>query len=949
MAEALNDAQKAAVEFGKGPALVVAGAGTGKTRVITERIAQLIKNGVPASNILALTFTEKAAGEMLDRVSNISLSTAMDVKVATFNGFGQELLEQYGPEWGLSNLRLLGDVGELVFVRDHFDEFELDYFAPLSNPTGQLKTLTDYISKLKQELILPEDYLQYASTLPVADEADKLDKQKQQEIAKFYAKYLEITREHHVITYDDQIFLTIQMLEARPNILRNIQERYTYLLVDELQDTNTMQSRLIDLLAGKQQNLMVVGDDDQAIYGWRGATLANILDFKKRYPAAEDITLIENFRSSQNILDAAYRLIQNNNPDRLEAMNKLDKRLVAHRGSGLDPTVRHFYTLAAELTWIAEDIAARIGNGADPGQIAVLARRNAIVQSVHAALELHGVDHVVIGMQDDLYKQPSVRQLIEALTAVSDPGNNTALFHTLVGPAFELPQTELSELSATAKRERITLAAAIQEHGSQPFKDALAQIDSWREHHADVTVGKLAYGIITDSGWKTRLYARASGNEGTHAESDADATLQAQALSEYFKTLKEFERIATVATVRSYLDNLETLQSSGEAFDGTLDISDRSINVMSVHKSKGLEWKTVYVVDCTEGSFPMATHGGSRGLDVPAELVKHRSGADERLPEERRAMYVAVTRARSELILTYGDKAKEGGQHRKPSRFLGEMFGGSTAETIEHQDQVNLELFAPSTVAGTAITPSTILKDGTYILSASQIACYIKCPRDFYYKHILSIPEPEGAAASYGTAIHAAIQRIGEQRLKGVVPPYEEIEELVKQKLPRRGFASDAIKQRMYDQALQSTKRIYDRFASDPLPLEIEKPFNVAVPDMPVRIKGRMDAVYPHDKGVEIRDYKTSSAVRTPEQAKSKTNSSTQLTVYALAWQLMHDELPASLALDYVETGQIGTVRRTDRALETLKNNLAKMVKSMETGDYPLGSQHDYCSHPPVE
>lgn len=931
----LNPAQQAAVDITNGPALVVAGAGTGKTRVITERIMRLISTGVAPESILALTFTEKAAGEMRDR---LSLSAAMDVNVHTFNGFGQELLEQYGPEWGLSDLRLLGDVGELVFVRDHFDAFALDYFAPLSSPTGQLKTLCTYVSQLKQELITPEAYAAWAAALPVTDAADKLEKQKQQEIAGFYATYLELTRAAHVITYDDQIFLSIELLQARPNILRAIQERFVYVLVDEFQDTNTMQSRLIDLIAGAHRNLMVVGDDDQAIYGWRGATLANILDFSTRYPGAQNVTLIKNYRSTQAILDAAYRLIQNNNPDRLEVTNHLDKRLVANRGSGLAPVVQHFYTQAAEMTWVAEDIAARLQNGADPSTIAVLARSNATLTKVHQALELHAVEHVVVGVQDDLYKQPAVAQLIEVLTAVSDPQNNQALFYTLSGPAFELPQAELSELAASAKYDHTTLAAAIAASDNQAAKTALQQVEAWRAHHADVSVRQLAYDIITDSGWKTRLYDR---------EDDPEAIVQAQALSEYFKTLKEFEQVATVPSVRTYLENVETLRSSGEAFDGTLDISSSAVNVMSVHKSKGLEWETVYVVDCTDGSFPM-TRGGRAGLQVPAELVTHRSGADERLAEERRAMYVAVTRARSELILTYGDKVRDGGMHRKPSRFLGEMFGDTPAPTIEHADQINLELFGPTETYATAV-PSSILQNGIYTLSASQIACYLRCPRDFYYKYILHIPEPQGAAAGYGTAIHAAIQRICEGRLNHAVPPYEAIVELVQAKLPKRGFASENVKQRMYEQAMESTKRIYERFITDTPPLAVETTFAVAVPDLPVRIKGRMDAVYAHDKGIEIRDYKTSRSVTTYEQAKSKTNASQQLTVYALAWQLMHaGELPAALTLDFVETGQMASVRRTPASLETLKKNLAKMVESMQTGNYPLGSQHDYCAHPPI-
>lgn len=266
----------------QGPALVVAGAGTGKTRVITERILKLIEKGVRPDSIVALTFTQKAADEMLDRIASSSLKLALDVHVATFNGFGGELLQRFGGEWGLGNLKLLGETGKLVFLREHLDELNLDYFAPVSNPDGQLANLGDYASQLKQQLVKPSDYLEYAKKLPGSNAAEKLEKNKHLELAHFYTIYLQLCRARQVIDYDDQIYLTVELLNARPNVLRQLQNQFQYLLVDEFQDTNPMQSALVDLLAGTHQNLMVVGDDDQSIYGWRGATLANILDFKKK-------------------------------------------------------------------------------------------------------------------------------------------------------------------------------------------------------------------------------------------------------------------------------------------------------------------------------------------------------------------------------------------------------------------------------------------------------------------------------------------------------------------------------------------------------------------------------------------------------------------------------------------------------------------------------------------
>lgn len=932
----LNAAQQQAVQHGAGPMLVVAGAGTGKTRVIVERIKQLIDSGVAANSILALTFTEKAAGEMLDRLNSAEQGMLLEVTAATFNGFGNDVLQVYGSEWGLGSLRLLGETGQLVFLREHLDEFALEYFSPISSPDGQLKDLRAYVSLLKQQLVLPDEYIAYAHDLPETDDASAIEKMKQQELARFYDTYLRLCRENQVIDYDDQLYLTIQLLRARPNILAQLQERYQYVLVDEFQDTNPMQSALIDLLASKHQNIMVVGDDDQSIYGWRGATLANILDFKIRYPMAREVTLIENYRSTQPVLDSAYRLIQFNNPNRLEVMNNLDKRLHAQTSRGKVPDALHFSTLDAELNWVAEDIAKRLAKGQAPSSIAVLARRNTMVDKMHQTLELYDVPHAVAGMSNDLYQEPAVKQLLEALKAVSDPHDDLALFHTLSGPLFSLDYAVLSLASARARREHENLAAMLAAEDAREATAALEQLDLWRQFSREHTVGETAYAILTDSGWKQRLY--------DNHESDPSIYTQVQALSKFFKTLKEFERVTGIASVQNYIINLPTLQAAGSGFeDASLDISEELVNIISVHRSKGLEWDTVYIVDCSEGSFPMRGFGG--GLEVPPALQANTSEADDKLAEERRLMYVAATRARNELILTHADR-HDSNAIRKPSRFIAELLGHDTAPLRDSDEQTSLELFATKADADIVPLPADMQRDGRLRLSVSQIDCWLRCPQDFYYKYVLQMPLPPAPALQYGTAIHSVIETIHRERAKGRTPELQQLIDDVQSKLPRHGYASARSRERAHAQAVQTVQAVYERFMADELPIETEKPFSVEVPNVPLTIIGRLDAVYTHGKGVEIRDFKTGTTVTTAEKAKSRATSSGQLTLYALAWQLQHDEMPQLLTLDFVETGQLGSVRKQPKSLDTLATKLTTMVQQLNAGEYPPGHDHTYCDHP---
>ena len=327
----LNPEQRKAVTHGRGPLIIIAGAGTGKTKVITHRISSLISSKMAKpEEILAVTFTEKAANEMEERVDLLIPYSYSFVDISTFNSFGEQILRDYGIEIGYSpDFKLLDDVEQAIFFREHLFQFKLDYYRPLSSPTRYIQDILLAIKRLKQEDVKPQEYLEYANKLEkdAFDEVTKETAFKHKEMARVFKNYQDHLEADGKIDFEDQVTLVVELFRKRPSVLQVFQDKYQFILVDEFQDTNYIQFELLKLLAAKHRNLTVVGDDDQSIFRFRGASLANIHNFRKIYTDYKKVVLNNNYRSTQPILDSAYKLIQQNNPYRLEVQEEIDKTL----------------------------------------------------------------------------------------------------------------------------------------------------------------------------------------------------------------------------------------------------------------------------------------------------------------------------------------------------------------------------------------------------------------------------------------------------------------------------------------------------------------------------------------------------------------------------------------------------------------------------------------------
>src|SRR5437667_253691 len=463
----LNDEQRRAVTHESGPLLIVAGAGTGKTAVITRRIAWLIatRHARPAE-ILALTFTDKAAAEMEERVDVLVPYGYTDVWLSTFHAFGDRVLRDHALELGLTpDFRILTRAEQVIFFREHLFEFPLDAYRPLGDPTRYIEALIALISRAKDEDCSPAEYRAYANRVISEAEAHPEDREladfarQQQELALTYQRYQELLASEGLVDFGDLITLTLRLLRDRPAVLRAYRERFKYILVDEFQDTNYAQFQLVRQLVGDEvpQNITVVGDDDQSIYKFRGAAISNILTFLDVYPQATQIVLTRNYRSPQAILDVGYRLIQHNNPDRLEVRHSLDKHLRAAQREGRPPQHVHLDTLSSEADWVAQQIAQRVEGGElRYKDCAILVRSNADADPFLRALNMRGVPHRFTGSRG-LYNREEIRLALAFLRALARPADNLSLYYLGVSPLYLIPATDLAKCLSYADRKNRTL------------------------------------------------------------------------------------------------------------------------------------------------------------------------------------------------------------------------------------------------------------------------------------------------------------------------------------------------------------------------------------------------------------------------------------------------------------------------------------------------------------
>lgn len=946
--EGLNPAQKEAVTHGMGPLLIIAGAGTGKTRVITYRIAYLIASKLARpEEILAVTFTEKAANEMEERVDRLIPYSYSFVEISTFNSFGERILRDYSLDLGYPpDFKLLDDVEQAIFFREHLFHFPLRYYRSLSSPTKYLQELLDFIKKLKQEDITPKEYLEYAKSLSAASRGkeEKEEVLKHLELARLYEAYQKVLREEGKIDFEDQVRLVVEILRRRSSVLEELQNKYRYILVDEFQDTNYIQFELLKLLAGRHKNLTVVGDDDQSIFRFRGASLTNILNFQKVYPESKIIVLTQNYRSTQAILDSAYQLISHNNPNRLEHKEKIDKKLVASfEWDGKSIHMLQFDTLSHEADKVAEIILEKVREGVAFSGIAILVRRNADADPFLRALNVKEIPFRFSGSRG-LYSREEVKILLSFIKALTDFEDSKSLFYLALSEVYSVDSYDLTVISNFAQKKNLPLhwvfkkihekeypveiSSSTKAKIQQIFEDLLYFVDLARKENA----GHIIYSFLERTGYLKSLVR----------EGSLESELKIKNIRLFFDKVRNFSELTDEDSVHAFARHLDLLLEVGDnPATAEAELEEDAVSVLTVHKAKGLEFDVVFMVSLISDRFP----GRERRekIPFPDEILKEKlPPGEEYFREERRLFYVGMTRAKRELYLTW---ARDYGLKRlkKVSPFVLEALDVPKIpdELIKTSALEEIRRYALPSPRPEG--PAVMREKEVLILSFFQVEDYLTCPLKYKFKHILRIPVLPHHNLVFGRVLHATIHNYLRNKIKGRKMTEKEFLDEYERNWINEGFLSREHEEMRKKAGRKALRRFYRREeASGRLPEFLERNFKWQ--EGKIKFIGRWDRVDFLPQGAVIIDYKATE-VKDQKEADKRVSDSLQMDLYALSFLKTQKTPFWETQLYFLESDIVGHAAKGAKELERAREKIQQAEEGIRSQDFEALPDWHNCQH----
>lgn len=921
----LNKQQLQAVKHGKGPLLIIAGAGTGKTTVITERIKHLITKGfAKPEEILALTFTEKGATEMETRI-DVALPLGYgDMWVMTFHSFCDRILRESGIEIGLSSsYKLMTTAESTDLIKRNLFDFDLDYYKPLGNPNKFIEGLLQHFSRLQDETVTPDDYLKYAREFI---HEEQLEVVKTTELANAYKFYTQLKLKNNVLDFGDLIGYVIKLFRERPNILKKYQEKFKYILVDEFQDTNYAQNELVNLLSQKYRNITIVGDDNQSIYRFRGAAISNIIQFKKTYSDAKIITLNENYRSTQKILDGAYKLIKHNDPDTLEYQLGISKRLNAvNSDKSEDIKFMHNNTGQAEVEEVAKEInrlVTRHSSSYNYSDIAILVRANNHADSFIREFERLGIPHQFLG-PSKLFEKEEIVDLISYLKVLQNLEDSISFYRLLNSDIFDISSLELIKIASTAKKKSLSIYEVVLESTNDKIVSLLQIIDKHLKMARTESAGQILYDYLNEVGIYKKIIK------------DSE-DIKAKNIAKFFDKIKNFEENNSKSGITEIVDYIDLLMEVGESpnvTDGDWQ-ENNAVNILTVHSSKGLEFPVVFLVNLVGERFP----GRERHeqIPIPEELIKEvLPKGDYHIQEERRLFYVGMTRAKERLYLTSSDYYGDGVRQKKISPFVTEALDEITNTQIPTSKQKLISNFQNKKQNKKIINSSLLTIN---YLSVSQIETFKTCPMHYKLKYIYKLPTPTSASISFGVSIHNTLKELlKKENVKNANAKW--LLNQFKIEFIEEGYVNKKHKQEFFNKGeeylLGFLKNSYDVKTKT---IALEEKFNIKINDS-LKIGGTIDRVDDLGKGrFEIIDYKTGANIPTQKEV----DKDMQLSFYSLAVSTLYKVKPEDikLSLYYFDTQEKITTYRTAEQLDELKKEILEIKKEIEGSDFKCNGNY---------
>jgi DNA helicase II / ATP-dependent DNA helicase PcrA len=962
----LNAAQQRAIEHGDGPLLVIAGAGTGKTRVITERIRNLFErdDGLLGENVLALTYTIKAAGEMLRRIKKACGQRADGITVNTFHGFCEAILKEGAP-----HRKPIAPVDHWILLRRNMRRLQLEKYRRLAEPGQFLNDFLQFFSRCQDELVSGKRYQQYADGCAAKLEAERAqideetyrerleEVQKQEEIARAYRASEELLREKNVVALNGLITEAVELLESDATLREQMQKRFRHVLVDEFQDTNIAQLRLLELLTAWPRNIVAVGDNDQAIYRFRGASFGSFKLFLERFAGWKEgqdstklrVLLKENYRSTPNILRVATQVIAQNETS-ADFPNKV---LEPNKPEGERVRIAELATAEEEALWVASQIERSHKADKRWSDFAVLYRQHAHRDLLVPELARRKIPFVITRLS--ILDHPLVRDVLAYLRLMARPYDDISTARVLASPAWGLQPVDLVRLAARARKQRQAIYDVLQlPQASLPFDTRHAALGELTEHlNEQRTAMRRRTGreILSDLIEWLEIPVRAGAQDQKYVKR----------LTEF---AKEWEAKSETRKLPEFLEYLDYFQQANETIALEDEAPGDAVQLMTVHGAKGLEFSQVFVLRVNSRAFPASER--SPLFTFPLELMKEElPQGDFHTQEERRLFYVALTRAQEKLTLTTLTEKRS-----KVPTFIEDIL---MEPAVKRRDVLQMAAKAlvpvqePRTAAEEGPQGLLFAAQGppkifsriadwaeTYhppapeplTLSPSAVMGYRACPQLYLFEKLWSIEGEAKATWTFGRVIHATIRRAVAELKKGRKLPFEEVQRICETEWSAIGYEDDYQEEEYKKDGLEQLKTFYQTLCAElPEILEQEKTFELDLENN-VIVKGRIDQINSLGrKDVEIVDYKTGKAKKDYEA-----NKDLQLSIYAIAAKEIFELNPVRLVFHYLQDNKRQSTTRSAKQLTEAQKIVQEVAAEIRAGEFAArpGFQCRSCAFRPI-